>query len=412
MALEAIIIRADGALAETEDLRRMAFEQVFAEAGFAWNFSRDAFAQSQRQGTARARMAYFVHQALKGKRETPDLSPLIDAMHRRCCKLFTGFIQSQPIEPRAGVRDLVTAAHQEQLRLAVTALLPEVEIDALLRKTLGSWSASAFTTIAPDRNVADDGDAANLALYQRVREAIDIDPVNCLVIEATVSGANGARAAGYAVVTTRSAFCAQGGEGAQGPVFEDLPSLMTLSDGGWTDAVTADERTELIATLQQLHASNFATLANPNGSDTMRVCDILKVKGSDVKTIESGATIRALADGLKAERVGAMVVLDPSRSVVGIISERDLARGLAEFGADLPRIKVADLMTRSVVTCVPEDSVAAVAKVMTVRRIRHLPVVVDGALIGLVSIGDVLKHRLDEVQLEANVLREFALARK
>ena len=73
---------------------------------------------------------------------------------------------------------------------------------------------------------------------------------------------------------------------------------------------------------------------------------------------------------------------------------------------------VSKLMTKSVITCSPDDSVAAVAAVMTQRRIRHLPVVVAGKLAGLVSIGDVLKHRLDEVQLEANVLRDFALARK
>jgi CBS domain-containing protein len=69
-------------------------------------------------------------------------------------------------------------------------------------------------------------------------------------------------------------------------------------------------------------------------------------------------------------------------------------------------------MTKAVVTCAPGDSVAAVAKVMTHRRIRHLPVVVDGVLAGVISIGDVLKHRLDEVQLEANVLRDYAMARK
>ena len=73
---------------------------------------------------------------------------------------------------------------------------------------------------------------------------------------------------------------------------------------------------------------------------------------------------------------------------------------------------VAALMTQTVITCAPEDTVAAVAKVMTHRRIRHVPVVVGGKLVGLISIGDVLKYRLDEVQLEANVLRDFALARK
>jgi CBS domain-containing protein len=107
-----------------------------------------------------------------------------------------------------------------------------------------------------------------------------------------------------------------------------------------------------------------------------------------------------------------MVVKDAKGALRGIISERDLARGLAEFGNDLPSMPVSALMTVTVITCAPDDTVATVAKVMTQRRIRHLPVVVNGNLTGLISIGDVLKHRLDEVQLEANVLRDFALARK
>lgn len=138
----------------------------------------------------------------------------------------------------------------------------------------------------------------------------------------------------------------------------------------------------------------------------------MKTKGSQVKTIEPAATIRALAQGLRLAAVGAMVVIDDKGVLHGIITERDLARGLAEYGSDLPSMPVSALMTKAVITCAPEDRVAAVAKVMTQRRIRHLPVVVSGKLAGLVSIGDVLKHRLDEVQLEANVLRDFALARK
>ena len=143
----------------------------------------------------------------------------------------------------------------------------------------------------------------------------------------------------------------------------------------------------------------------------MRVSDILKIKGPAVKTIEPTATIRALAQGLRLEGVGAMIVLDAKGAISGIISERDLARGLAEYGSDLSSLNVSALMTQAVVTCAPDDSVATVSKVMTQRRIRHLPVVIDGQLAGLISIGDVLKHRLDEVQLEANVLRDLVLSR-
>ena len=144
----------------------------------------------------------------------------------------------------------------------------------------------------------------------------------------------------------------------------------------------------------------------------MRVSDILKTKGSAVKTIEANATMRALAHSLRTEAIGAMLVLDSSGGLQGIIAERDLARGIDEFGTDLPSMRVSQLMTRSVVTCAPDDSVAAVANVMTQRRIRHVPVVVNGAVVGLISIGDVLKHRLDEVQLEASVLRDVARSRR
>jgi CBS domain-containing protein len=144
----------------------------------------------------------------------------------------------------------------------------------------------------------------------------------------------------------------------------------------------------------------------------MRVSDILKTKGSAVKTIEPNATLRALAHSFRTEAVGAMLVLDAGGKLQGIVSERDLARGIDEFGSGLTEMRVSDIMTRSVVTCAPEDRVAIVANVMTQRRIRHLPVVVNGAVVGLISIGDVLKHRLDEVQLEASVLRDVARVRR
>jgi CBS domain-containing protein len=114
---------------------------------------------------------------------------------------------------------------------------------------------------------------------------------------------------------------------------------------------------------------------------------------------------------MKSDAVGALVVIGPSGKLEGIISERDIANGLATHGDSLTRMLVGDLMTRAVVTCAPEDPIASVAKIMTQRRFRHMPVQQNGELIGVVSIGDVLKHRLDELQLETNVLRDFVIAR-
>jgi CBS domain-containing protein len=144
----------------------------------------------------------------------------------------------------------------------------------------------------------------------------------------------------------------------------------------------------------------------------MNVDGILRSKGATVSTIKPDATIADLVRGLRAERIGAMVVSDDGRSVLGIISERDVVRGLAERGTRILEASVADLMTRDVVSCTPKDTVKQVMAEMTRRRIRHLPVMADGALIGIVSIGDVVKNRLEEMETETNVLREAYIARK
>jgi CBS domain-containing protein len=105
-----------------------------------------------------------------------------------------------------------------------------------------------------------------------------------------------------------------------------------------------------------------------------------------------------------------MIVSDDGRTIDGIISERNLAYGLATHGSMLPRIPVSELMTKAVIVCSPVDSITDVIKLMTLRRIRHLPVKDDDHLVRIISIGDILKHRLGEVQLEANVLRDYSMA--
>ena len=143
----------------------------------------------------------------------------------------------------------------------------------------------------------------------------------------------------------------------------------------------------------------------------MKVSDILRVKGNAVKTVRPTETIVTLTHRLKLEGVGAMIVSQDGRTIDGIISERDVAHGLAEHGADLMDLHVSDLMTRAVTTCSPDDTIADIAKVMTRRRVRHLPVKANGELVGVVSVGDVVKHRFDEMEMEANVLRDYAISR-
>jgi CBS domain-containing protein len=139
----------------------------------------------------------------------------------------------------------------------------------------------------------------------------------------------------------------------------------------------------------------------------MNVETILRHKGSGVATVRPDATVGAALRELIGRNIGALVVSKDGQTVGGIISERDIVHGLAEHGAALLSLEVADVMTRPVVTCALADSVDELMAEMTNRRIRHFPVVEDGRLRGIVSIGDVVKSRLDEVEYEARSLRSF-----
>jgi CBS domain-containing protein len=139
----------------------------------------------------------------------------------------------------------------------------------------------------------------------------------------------------------------------------------------------------------------------------MLIAQILAGKGSDVVSTRPEATVAEVVRLLKEKRIGAVVVLDAGGRLCGIISERDIARGLADHGAALLDKQVAALMTRDVVTCVPEDDLRTLMQRMTDGRFRHLPVVKGGELNGIISIGDVVKHRLLELETEAHMLQDY-----
>jgi CBS domain-containing protein len=139
----------------------------------------------------------------------------------------------------------------------------------------------------------------------------------------------------------------------------------------------------------------------------MLIAQILAGKGSNVISTRPEATIAEVASLLKEKRIGAVVVTDADGQLCGIISERDLARGLANHGAKLLEMNVAKLMTANVVTCSPDDGLATLMQQMTEGRFRHLPVVKDGKLIGIISIGDVVKHRLMELEAETHMLQDY-----
>jgi len=139
----------------------------------------------------------------------------------------------------------------------------------------------------------------------------------------------------------------------------------------------------------------------------MNVETILKAKGRAVVTIAPDATISEAVELLRQKGIGAVVVSDDGIRIGGILSERDIVHALAERGARTLQLEVATLMTRHVYSCRPDDTVADLMAEMTLRRIRHLPVVENGRLSGIISIGDVVKSRLDEVEAEASSLRQF-----
>ena len=140
----------------------------------------------------------------------------------------------------------------------------------------------------------------------------------------------------------------------------------------------------------------------------MNIEEILTAKGKAAVTVKPSVTVAALAVLLREKHVGAAVVSEDGEKVNGVITERDIAHGLATHGAELHAVPVSALMTENVVTCSPSEPVARVASTMLSRRIRHMPVVNEGRLLGMLSIRDILKERVDELQQNAAMLHSLA----
>lgn len=134
---------------------------------------------------------------------------------------------------------------------------------------------------------------------------------------------------------------------------------------------------------------------------------ILREKGGQVYAVAESATLKECAELLESRRVGAMVILNEGGGVIGVISERDIVRNIARIGASALTCTVGEVMTRQVVTARPRDTVESAMARMTDRRIRHLPVVDSGRMIGVVSIGDLVKWRIAEADAEVNAIRSY-----
>jgi CBS domain-containing protein len=139
----------------------------------------------------------------------------------------------------------------------------------------------------------------------------------------------------------------------------------------------------------------------------MRVSNLLTTKGRDVATISQERTVTDALLVLKQRRIGALAVTGPTPPLAGIFSERDVVRALADHGAAALQMNVAELMSKDITTCQESTTVEELMGLMTERRIRHVPVVEDGQLVGMVSIGDVVKARFDELEHEKKDLLDY-----
>ena len=141
----------------------------------------------------------------------------------------------------------------------------------------------------------------------------------------------------------------------------------------------------------------------------MNVKAILAAKklGGDIISIEPTADLATAAKLLSKHRIGSVVILGAGERLVGILSERDIVRALSEQGAGALALPVGQVMTRDVATCGEDDTVASIMERMTAGRFRHMPVVANGRLVGLISIGDVVKHRVEEIEAESEAMRDY-----
>ena len=139
----------------------------------------------------------------------------------------------------------------------------------------------------------------------------------------------------------------------------------------------------------------------------MIVKSILSAKGSDVATIAPTATLAEATKILADRKIGALLVTGAGGRLTGIVSERDIVRALAEFGGGALQLPLTEVMTRKVVTCAPGDTVSVLMERMTAGKFRHLPVMDEGDLVGIISIGDVVKYRLTELQFEQDAMRDY-----
>lgn len=388
MRLASIIIRLEGVLALTGDVYFEAMNEALGEAGFFQRISRDSFAGTFGHDVGREIFLGYATRHLFPRKQTSDLRTLFEVTYKHLRACASDRLATAKVMPGPGMLDLARAAREAGVKLTVITGLPLDVAGKLLASTAGAGAHELFQSV-----IKQDLAKPSAAFI----EAASAAPGPAIVLESTTAGLAAAECAGIpAVAVIGSSVLANGIHGARA-VVDRLAEL--IEDG----ASEPDGRSLLVA-LDAIVASDAVAGAIKKIID-LQVRDVLRDKGGAVKSVNPTDTVQFLAQRLRSDLVGAMVVIGDTGSLEGIVSERDIACGVAEFGARVLDMPVSAIMTRAVITCAPVDSIHNVAKVMTARRIRHLPVSEGDKLIGLISIGDVLNRRLEEVRYQASVLR-------
>ena len=143
----------------------------------------------------------------------------------------------------------------------------------------------------------------------------------------------------------------------------------------------------------------------------MKIATILARKQNEVITLRPEDTIQTATTLLTTNKIGALPVRDMHGNLIGILSERDIVKGIYKKGTEVPNLPVGELMTRGVMTCTPDDEIKTVSETMHSGHFRHMPVVDNGELVGMISQGDVVQLRLEQSEMEANVMRDIAIAK-
>lgn len=400
MTLGALIIRLEGVMFETSEHFRATVNDVFAEAGLAHRISIDEFARHFGSDVGKRRFLAYATDHLYPLKQTNDLHTLFEVMHKRIRTCAEIRLASKELQLGWGLADLLPVVAACGIKTAVIA--------SAATETARNLCAARLSEDGRPDCVLGAGSPEPAAVERQLRHVIamlGVPPSECLVLESSSDGLAAAAAVGATSIAVIGETALNGGLYEAQAVADDLEDLLPIRKRE-TDAGTGER---LLGVLKAIHA-NGMSFGKSNRSVVMQVSDILESKGSVIKSVNPTDTVQFVSKRLTQENVGAMVIMSPAGRLEGIVSERDVVRGLSVHGCSLLEMPVSFIMTRTVITCSPADSLFGVARVMTTRRIRHLPVSAAGQLIGLISIGDVLSNRLEELQLEANVLRDYTIA--